>query len=645
MNSREQSVIRFLLQHELVHSDQIARTTGMSMRTVANYLDRIEAEILPFGVRLVRKPRVGIILVGNSAAKAKLLSALDERTGFASRSARERYLLIKLLLTNRYYTLNELADDLFVSRSTIENDFRNVKNLLMREQVDISVSADGVAVRADKDERQRLLAKILHTYWGESLAVAQTESGSSVPSIKLPTYLHGFFPEPVTQAVMAGLSDFLDATDLRLTDYEIQSLAIHLIMNGRETPAVELSGAVNRLLPETRQLLTLISRHLGHEFGSAQQERVNMHVAAIVEREHNLVTKLPITLAAAGIRSFLMQQLGEVRPDELLLHDLTVHLSAAITRLRQAITISNPYTDEIKRNLPVAFDYAVSLGAAVQQRYSVTLTKDELGFLALHLEAFFERGHTQQRIETVVVCATGVGTSHLLAQRLEERYRSQLHITRILDLAALVHAEIRENLIISTIPISGLDQPVIVVSPLLKSTDVTNINLQIARLNDNQHVHSMLDLLHPNLVRVTSGKHSYQDVLPAMINHLSKVGVLESEPQLATIAIKREEWATTALNLVAIPHVPPEYVQQPAIAVTVFPDGVQWCGQQVFVVLFLAMTKDADKRTRNMYAIINNLIDNPTFCLQLTRAGTADVVYQELKNFIEKEAGTNDPIH
>jgi transcriptional antiterminator/mannitol/fructose-specific phosphotransferase system IIA component (Ntr-type) len=645
MNSREQSVIRFLLQHELVHSNQIAETTGMSMRTVANYLDRIEAEIKPFGVQLVRKPRVGISLVGNSAEKAKLLSALDGQTGFASRAARERYLLIKLLLTNRYYTLNELADDLFVSRSTIENDFRNVKNLLTDENVDIQTSSDGVAVNADRDERQRLLAKILHTYWGESLAVAQAANGSSIPSIKLPTYLHDFFPEDVTQAVMAGLSDFMDATDLRLTDYEIQSLAIHLIMNGRETVNLQSAGAPQTLLPETKQLLTKVSQHLGRDFGNAQQERVNMHVAAIVERERNAVTKVPITLAAAGIRAFLLQHLGEMRPDELLLHDLTVHLSAAITRLRQGITISNPYTDEIKRNLPVAFDYAVSLGSALQQRYGVKLTEDELGFLALHLEAFFERGHAQQRIDTVVVCATGVGTSHLLAQRLEERYRSQLHITRVLDLASLVHADIRENLIISTIPISGLDQPVIVVSPLLQSTDVTNINLQIARLNDNQHAHTMLDLLHPGLLKVATGHHSYQDILPGMVNQLIDTGVLVDEPQLAKIAIKREEWATTALNLVAIPHVPPEYVSRPAIAVTVLPDGAQWCGQTVYVVLFLAMTKDADKRTRNMYAIINNLIDNPSFCLQLARAGNAETVYQELKNFIEKEAGTNDPIY
>lgn len=635
MNGREKSIIKYLLQHDLVHNKEIATATGLSSRTVSSYLDRIEAEIMPFNVQLVRKPRVGISLVGESSAKAKLLAALDEQTSLATREARERYLVIKLLLTNRAYTLNELADDLFVSRSTVEADFRNVRALLLRDGITIGTSADGLMVLADKAKRERILAKILHTYWGESLAVAQ-QAGASVPSIKLPQYLQRFFPEQVTAAVMTGLSDFIDATNLRLTDYEIQSLAIHLIMTGSSRTGATPAPSAD-ILPETQQLLAAVSARLGHSFDAAQQVRVNMHVAAIVERERT-VTDVPVSLDTARTRVFLMDKLGDLHPDELLLHDLTTHVAAAITRLQQGITISNPYTTEIKRNLPVAFDYAVSLGSDIEQAYAVKLTEDELGFLSLHLEAFFERGSGQARIDAVVVCATGVGTSHLLAQRLEERYRSQLNITRVLDLAALVHAQLNESLIISTIPISGLQQPVVVVSPLLQSTDVKNINLQIARLNGASHVQTILDYLRPELVSVNTAAKDREAVLQAMIATLVNHGILQNEAALSTIAIKREQWASTALNMLALPHLPTEYVNRSAICVQVFPHGLDWGGQRVQVVMFLALTQDATKYTRDMYAIINRIIDDTAFCQRLAASGDDHHVYQELTTYIKKEA-------
>lgn len=639
MNGREKNIIKYLLQHDLVHNKEIATATGLSSRTVSSYLDRIEAEIIPFNVQLVRKPRVGIALVGESSARANLLAALDEQTSLATREARERYLVIKLLLTNRAYTLNELADDLFVSRSTVETDFRNVRALLARDGIDIGAGADGLIVLADKDKREQILAKILHTYWGESLAVAKKDSGGSVPSIKLPQYLHRFFPEQVTAAVMTGLSDFIDETDLRLTDYEIQSLAIHLIMNGSSRDDADVQPNPD-ILPETRELLDAVSARLGFSFGRTQQARVNMHVAAIVEREHSTVADVPVSLDTARTRAFLMEKLGDLHPDELLLHDLTTHVAAAITRLRQGITISNPYTTEIKRNLPVAFDYAVSLGGDIEQAYAVKLTEDELGFLSLHLEAFFERGSSQARIDAVVVCATGVGTSHLLAQRLEERYRSQLNITRVLDLSSLVHAHLSESLIISTIPISGLDQPVIVVSPLLQSTDVKNINMQIARLNGANHAQTILDLLRPELVSVNTTAETYDEVLHAMIGTLVHQGILQNEDVLTTIAVKREQWASTAMNAVALPHLPTEYVIRPAICVQVFPRGLDWGGQRVFVVMFLAMTQDATKYTRDMYAIINRIIDDAAFCQRLAGSGDDHRVYQELTTYIKKEAET-----
>ncbi|XRF76709.1 PRD domain-containing protein [Pediococcus acidilactici] len=48
-------------------------------------------------------------------------------------------------------------------------------------------------------------------------------------------------------------------------------------------------------------------------------------------------------------------------------------MATAVDRLKKGIVIDNPYTDEIKMNLPIAFDVAIQLGEAIETQYPVQL--------------------------------------------------------------------------------------------------------------------------------------------------------------------------------------------------------------------------------------------------------------------------------
>ncbi|KAF6583203.1 helix-turn-helix domain-containing protein, partial [Paenibacillus sp. EKM208P] len=48
----------------------------------------------------------------------------------SSSEARNRFLMKKLLLTNAYVKLDDLAEILYVSRSTLQNDLKELRKLL-----------------------------------------------------------------------------------------------------------------------------------------------------------------------------------------------------------------------------------------------------------------------------------------------------------------------------------------------------------------------------------------------------------------------------------------------------------------------------------------------------------------------------------
>ncbi len=83
-------------------------------------------------------------------------------------------------------------------------------------------------------------------------------------------------------------------------------------------------------------------------------------------------------------------------------------------------------------------------------------------------------------------------------------------ITRTIGLAELMRHAIPESLIISTVPIQGMRQPVVTVNPLLLQHDVEKVSQQADRFRFGTEGDAFLGLLEPALIvptyRVRIGK-------------------------------------------------------------------------------------------------------------------------------------------
>ena len=75
-------------------------------------------------------------------------------------------------------------------------------------------------------------------------------------------------------------------------------------------------------------------------------------------------------------------------------------------------------------------------------------------------------------------------------------------------------------------------------------------------------------------------------------------------------AIKREGMASTAMDNIAMPHAPVDFVEKPFIAVYINKDGIDWNGSEVNIVFFLAMNQEVHDQIDDIYKYFNDVLEN-----------------------------------
>jgi len=158
------TIIQFILVKTEVHYQDIMEYTGLSRKTVAKYLNLVEAAVNQRGVELVRKRGQGIHFTGNTEA---LLAAFPQVTA-TNQSEEERRISLMTFLTQQPepILLDDLADQFYISRSTLERDLNTLKN---QYGMKLAATTAGIQLQSSEVDVRRLIGQLLQAYWGQDI--------------------------------------------------------------------------------------------------------------------------------------------------------------------------------------------------------------------------------------------------------------------------------------------------------------------------------------------------------------------------------------------------------------------------------------------------------------------------------------------
>ncbi|BBE26571.1 transcriptional regulator [Latilactobacillus curvatus] len=571
-------------------------------------------------MKLVRKPNDGIYFTGDVAT---LANHLEKKANDRPQSKEERChcILAKLLLGSASITIQQLSNTLYVSRSTVENDLKKVKQKLAQFGLQLAITHTGLSLIGSEHQKRQATVELISQYWGKRTE-AKELNGQLVRHVQLPDNLNQLFEPALIKNILTALTELIEKSTLSFTDYEFQSLAIHLMMPAPTGGSNGAQPVVTPFIAETQLLVQILERRFELTIPDFEQEYLNRHLVTVQSKDTSVQAIQTELRQSVGLPQLLRQQLAQLAVDEELIQGLAVHLSSALRRLAMGLSINNPYTDEIRQNFPQAFDQAVLLKPVLENQYQIQMNEDELAFISLHFEAFFERHSEDARLSVVVVCSGGIGTSQLLGQRLAKTFAQELRITRIIALGELLATPIKESLVISTIAIKGLSVPVIEVSPLLNRHDIGIIRQMITE--QPTPTNHLVALLQPELTIVTQEQLTDQGAIELIGQRLIDQGY--AKPTVVQAALAREALASTALGRVALPHADSQLITKPAIGLLIAPQSINWQhNDKVQLVFFMALNETVHGQMRAIYHDLDQLIETPRLLKQVAQAsdGTA----------------------
>jgi transcriptional antiterminator len=629
MNNNEIRILNLLIQSEIIHYSDIANLTGKSRSTVAKYLNDISNYVAKFDVRLIRKRNVGIYLEGD-------LSKLSRKNHFKDKNEPENSdqrslnLLTDLLTADSPVKVQTLAEKNFLSRSSIDNDIKNVKLLISGYDAKIITTSTGIQLKASEREKRKIMSQLIDLYWGAESSIPY-QVVSEEDTKKLSPKTSDFFSQETLIKTIKAVELFKKKTALKLSDYEFQSLVIHIAIATERIKNDQVLKSAERFLPleeNTKVLTEIIEKEFEIKLPDDEKQYLNIHILAA----ENLLDSINKNSSIKGlenseISNFLMNNLNHF--DSILISNLTVHLIPALKRLLLGLTIRNPYTSEIKRYFSYSYNGAVTLGTKIKSEYGVSLNDDELAYIALHIEAFNERNHNS--VTAALVCSTGLGTARLLEQRIKRQFPDQIKITRVVSLQEIQDSHITEDLVISTINVKLPDaKHVIIVSPFLNENGIQKINSQIDQLlSTNTNADAFMSLISRNLIFISNKNQTRDAVINYIAERLQKEGYAEAG--IGEAAIKREKLASTAIHVVSTPHAPVKYVKRPAIAIYIDNKGILWQGKNIKVVFFLALNQEVKGNIEKIYEYFDDILENKHLINQIATSNSVEEVIELLK--------------
>lgn len=162
--------------------------------------------------------------------------------------------------------------------------------------------------------------------------------------------------------------------------------------------------------------------------------------------------------------------------DKKLYEDLVMHLRPMLNRIKYKIDIKNELIDYIKKELPTTFALLSLVMLIIRKKFDLKyISEDEIGYLAVYFQAALEQSMNRKRV--IIVCSSGIGTSHLLKNRIKHSF-PDWDIVDVVSVSYLDRGVDLDNIdfIISTVKIrKTYKKPIVYVTVLFNDADVKSV--------------------------------------------------------------------------------------------------------------------------------------------------------------------------
>lgn len=600
-------LLNILSEDKYITNKQLSERLGVSRRTIYNDIASLNETLCAQGAEIITKPHYGVILIVSDRDRYQRFVKSQQQDAVSlgdNAETRARLIIQKLITAGGPVKIDDLCEELFVSRSTLKNDLKKVRSVLKKYDLRIESSAyKGSWVEGSENNIRKCLTDI-----GKKMLSDSSKS------------LNGDM-----KTIADAIKQFFQKYHFRMPEYVFNNLVIHIyiaIMRIRLGYIVEDAEGYERFTNEKeREIAIEIIAELEHLFGlkfpRSELGYIMLHLESkkVSENQDNSV----ITSDIYEIVTDMLDEIDSMfhynfKYDFELVSMLAMHLVSLKVRILYDMTMENPLIEEIREGALLAYEMANVACSKLVERYGKRITQDEMAYIALHFHLAIERYKEKHKKNVLIVCGTGRGSAELLAYHVKKDCGSYLNVAGTHESVNFTGVNFDDyDYILTTVHIEEkVPLPIIEIDSIRSIESRTKIN-QYLNFSEKSELLRFFsrELFVPHMEGT-----SKQEILEQLCQKaLSKDCVSE---QFYEHVLQREEIGSTSFgNMIAIPHPYRPEGDRSFVVTGILDEPVMWDGEPVQIVFLLSMKEKGDQNLQLFYKSVGKLLSGKEWVIEL----------------------------
>ena len=612
---REVQILTALKEHGYLKIDQLAKMIGVSSRTIRNDLQ--ELSDLQQGFTIEKSAKLGCrLIISDDTLFSKYLAGFSEIT-IEMQKDRIESLLSLLLIDENYQTVKQLSDELLVSGSQIKKDLSKLELYLKGSSLVLERKAH-YGIRIISEVKNRLLLLLDCYQRGNNKLLEKLEKAYDLEKQKK-------IKDQLYQLINSHEWE-IDYGEFRRLEEELLLL---LLIKWQKTQAEAPVSYLTEVLQKTSFSVPI------------QKEVHEFFEASLLAKTKKLEILSNKQLLKEEIIHFFQQMDAQQKTwfstDQEFLDLVYLHVAALIERSRKDVNFSNPYLEDISKDYPVMFNYAVMFSKWLEERFQLTIASDEIGYLATHMTVPYHKWQ-QHLIENIyriaVVCSSGGGMAYLVEMKLRRIFpRAKIQTFSMFEIEDI--QTYFPDLIFSIIELTiEVDCPVILMSEIQSELDYLEVSENLSLLKSDETFsieRAFFDLFSEGLFCIEKDR-VYSEILDDLADQVEEqVGFSGYKRSL----MEREHYLSTIYqNGIAIPHPLVMSGKENRVAVCLLPEGASETEREAKIIFMVSLMAEQLDIHQIISKELSKLMNHPAAINALVESKDYHEFYYTLKRVL-----------
>lgn len=615
LDARMKKIIIELSDSEYVTASELAKILDLNEKTVRTTIGKMRDSLDEYGVEIESKTRKGYHLLIYDKEKYQAFINNDEwlsKNDIPNNSKeREEWLLDYLLKQHKFVRIDDLSEMLYVSRSTITNDIRNVEDSLKSYHITLIRRPNyGLHIQGSEfDIRNCMISQFKDNKWAQRFSNKEENELKEISKILLnniqnqKVVLSKSMIQEMTSCIYIAKARYEENYKITVSKNEV----VHRIYK----PCIDVATNIVEELNEKFHIHLLDSEIYYIAINIAARSDYNVLEGELESGVINQARKQATQMLDCVYDMIHL----DMRQNLSLLYDLISFLIPMDIRMRYGIIAKNPFAEATKKKYFFAYNVASQAVIPLKKTYFHEVPENEIAYLTSIFALFIEQEKDKKKkYNILVICATNMSTSKLLAYQYKKKFKKyidEVYTCEMYNLDSFDFSKV--DYIFTTVEINRvLPKPVLGISAFLEDEEVEKISsiLKFKSSNTIADVYSE-ELFYDNIKGETK-----EEILFEICKRIPEKYGIPSD--FYEGLLRREEITGTDLaKHVALPH-PYETTSDISFAcISVLDHPIRWTRQDVQVVILMAVAEDEQRDLTNFLQLISEFIANESAVLQL----------------------------